>query len=148
MQTLSSTGGPGLPGSPIAGIYRLINWTTFGTSSSFKSRRVSNISWPRADLGDLMDFEAGIAYRCVEKSWFDTPVTGFPYAYIPYDNATGFRYGLRIKAYDLKTGNVLWDKEFFESIYHPSASIAQFRKLAILTQDQATTNAGGYYHVF
>jgi hypothetical protein len=148
VQTLSSTGGPGLPGSATAGIYRLINWTTFGTTSNFKSRIVSNISWPRADLGDLADFEAGIVYRCVEKSWFDTPVTGFPYAFIPYDNATGFRYGLRIKAYDLKTGNELWDKEFFNSIYHPTASIAQFGKIAVLVQDQETANAGGYYMCF
>jgi len=148
VQQLSATGGPGEYGTPTAGIYRLINWTTFGSSSNFTSRIVSNISWPMGTLGDIADFGSGIVFRAAEKSWFDTPVTGFPYAYIPYDNATGFRYGLRIKAVSLVTGEVLWDKEFDESIYHPSASIADHGKLVILCQDAGTNTGGGYYMCF
>jgi outer membrane protein assembly factor BamB len=147
VQELNATGGPGEYGTPTAGIYRLINWTTFGNSNNFTSRIISNISWPAAYLGDMVDFGSGRSFRVAETSWFDTPVTGFPYAYIPYDNASGIRYGTRIKAFDLKTGVELWDKNFYESIYHPSASIAYNGKLAILTQDQEGPG-GGYYMCF
>ena len=145
VQELSPTGGPGEYGTPTAGIYRLINWTTLGSSSNFDSRIVSNITWPAAYIGDMADFGSCLSFRMVETSWFDTPVTGFPYAFIPYDNASGIRYGTRIKAFDLITGVELWDKNWFNSIYHPSASIAYNGKIAVLTQDQETTNGGGYY---
>ncbi len=147
VQEMNATGGPGEFGTPTAGIYRLINWTTFGTTNNFTARIISNISWPAGYLGDMVDFGSGRSFRVAETSWFDTPVTGFPYAYIPYDNASGIRYGTRIKAFDLKTGAELWDKNFYESIYHPSASIAYNGKLAILSQDQEGPG-GGYYMCF
>ncbi|HLN45250.1 MAG TPA: PQQ-binding-like beta-propeller repeat protein [Candidatus Sulfotelmatobacter sp.] len=148
IQELNSTGGPGAYGTPTAGIYRLINWTTIGSSSDFKSRIISNISWPAAYFGDIADYGTGIGFRTAEVSWFDTPVTGFPYAYIPYDNASGIRYGTRIKALDLKTGKELWDKSFDETLYHSAASIAYNGKVAILAHDGGQSMGGGYYMVF
>lgn len=150
VQTINTTGGPGAYGTTKAGIYRLINWTTFGTSSDFNTRIASNISWPMSTLGNfgsLRDYETGIVFRCEETSWFDTPVTGFPYAYIPFDNASGIRYGTRIQAYSLQTGQMLWDKSVYNSVYHPTASAAQFGKIAILMQDQENSNMG-YYMCF
>ena len=151
VQTLSSTGGPGEYGTPSAGIYRLINWTTAGSSSDFNDRIISNITWPRNNIGNfaqMRDYESGIVFRCEETSWFETPVSGFPYAYIPYDNASGIRYGTRIAAYSLKTGELLWDKSFYESVYHALGSAAQHGKLAILMQDSPITGNGGYYMCF
>ena len=148
VQELNATGGPGEYGTPTAGIYRLINWTTFGTSSNFTTRILSNISWPAAYLGDFVDYGTGIGLRVSDASWFDTPATGFPYAYIPYDNASGIRYGTRIKALDLVTGAVLWDKSFYESIYSPSACIAYNGKVAVLMMNQEQQNGGGYYMCF
>jgi outer membrane protein assembly factor BamB len=148
VQELSPTGGPGEYGTPTAGIYRLINWTTFGTSNNFTSRIISNISWPAAYLGDFVDFGSGIGFRVSDESWFDTPVTGFPYAYIPYDNASGIRYGTRIIAFDLVTGGMLWNQSYYESIYSPSASIAYDGKVALLVMNQEKQNGGGYYMCF
>ncbi len=155
VQQVNATGGPGAYGTPTEGIYRLINWTTLGSSSNFTSRIRSNISWPAAYLGDLADFGTGIGFRTAEVSWFDTPVTGFPYAYVPYDNASGIRYGTRIKALSFKTGAELWDKTVYAgdqssygSIYHPAASIAYNGKIAILVQDSPTVGGGGAYHCF
>ncbi len=41
--------------------YRLINWTTLGTSSSLSSRIVSNISWPISSVPSTIDYDVGIA---------------------------------------------------------------------------------------
>jgi outer membrane protein assembly factor BamB len=151
VQQTSATGGPGAYGTPTAGIYRLINWTTIGTSSDFSTRIISNISWPAAYLGDVADYGSGIGFRVAEVSWFDTPATGFPYAFPPYDNATGFRYGTRMMAISFATGKVLWDKSIGQTIYHPAASIAYNGKLAILVRDAGQTGSlgsGGYYYCF
>lgn len=151
VQTVNTTGGPGEFGTSKAGIYRLINWTTFGSSADFSSRIVSNISWPMSTLGNfaaMRDYEYGIVYRVEEISWFDTPVTGFPWAYVFYDNATGMRYGTRIQAYSLKTGQMLWDKSFDNSIYHALSSAADHGKLALLMMNNGNVSDGGYYMCF
>jgi hypothetical protein len=41
--------------------YRLINWTTEGTSNDVTSRVMSNITWPMSSLPATTDFEAGVA---------------------------------------------------------------------------------------
>ena len=43
------------------GNYRLINWTTFGSSSNFASRVVSNVTWPWSSIPDTTDFTVGIS---------------------------------------------------------------------------------------
>ncbi len=46
------------------GNYRLINWTTFGSTSNFDNRIISNISWPFSrgpSPGNAYDHEAGFA---------------------------------------------------------------------------------------
>jgi hypothetical protein len=62
--------------------YRLINWTTFGTSTSIGSRIVSNITWAWNQLPTTVDFDAEIAVRA---------------------SATN------IRTYSLTTGNLLSD---------------------------------------
>ncbi len=69
-------------GSGASAQYRLINWTTLGTSSSLASRIISNITWPYNSLPATVDFQANIAVRA-ETS--------------------------RIRTYDLSTGNQLAD---------------------------------------
>ncbi len=46
---------------PAAQRYRLINFTTSGSSTNFTSRIVSNITWPLSSLPATTDFTAGIA---------------------------------------------------------------------------------------
>ena len=62
--------------------YRLINWTTLGTSSTLASRINSNITWAWNSLPTTTDFEAGIAVRAENT---------------------------RIRSYSLTTGNLLSD---------------------------------------
>jgi hypothetical protein len=69
-------------GSGASAQYRLINWTTLGTSSSLTSRIISNITWPFNSLPTSTDFQANIACRA-ETS--------------------------RIRTYDLSTGAMLAD---------------------------------------
>ena len=69
-------------GSGASAQYRLINWTTLGTSSTLASRIVSNITWAWNALPATVDFQANIAVRA-ETS--------------------------RIRTYDLSTGAMLAD---------------------------------------
>jgi len=154
VQTLSNTGnenltehegGAGSAGSATAGVYRLINWTTFGTSSNFNERIVSNISWPRASLGVTQDFSTGMAFESREANFFDLANMGYPYVDTYYDNATGVRYGNRIKAYNLVTGEEVWDITVGESQFSSSSIIADHGKIVIVMQDAGPNNSGGGY---
>jgi len=153
IQTLNTTGGPGKAGDADAGIYRLINWTTFGTSSNFTSRIVSNITWPRGDMigtnspwgGGRQDFETGIAFIVRDLSIFNLGYYENPYYGMFYDNATGFRYGTRIKAWSMATGEELWDINVSESVFNRAASVADNGKIAACMQDAGPNTGGGGY---
>jgi outer membrane protein assembly factor BamB len=142
VQQLNASGGPGDPGTPTAGIYRLINWTTSGSSSNFTSRIITNQSWPRADLGPYgggagnpQDFSVGIGFNIREPNFFDLADMGYPYVNIAYDNASGFRYGTRIQAYSYVTGELLWDKTVNDTMYSGTTNVADHGKLAVLMRD-------------
>jgi hypothetical protein len=79
--------------------YRLINWTTRGTSTSFASRIKSNTSYAMSSLPSLIDFESGLG----------ASVSGISVAsaYVG-ENLTG---------YDLFTGQKLWTKNISEPMY-------------------------------
>ena len=75
------------------GRYRLINWTTRGTSSTLASRIVSNTSYARNSLPNSMDYVADIgAYR------FEILPEGLH-----------ARYGARIEIVRLSTGELLYN---------------------------------------
>jgi hypothetical protein len=63
--------------------YRLINWTTFGTSSSVATRIASNISFALDSLGQSQDFDDNVAFVIREIDAFApgglSPVGGFPF---------------------------------------------------------------------
>ncbi len=105
-----------------AGRYRLINWTTFGTTSVFASRIVSNTTYARSSLpsSSLIDWNAGAGVA----------ITGI--------SAGGIYVGQRIESYDLRTGTLLWNKTIDEPQYSVSADVADHGKIAILS-------AKGYY---
>ena len=56
------------------GNYRLINWTTTGTSTTLASRIRNNITWPFSSLGQV-DYEAGYA---VNAPGVTIPAVGIP----------------------------------------------------------------------
>jgi len=148
VQTVNTTGGPGAAGTPTVGIYRLINWTTLGTSSDLTSRIVSNISRPRANLGPYgggagtaWDMETGMSFNIRETNFFDLADMGYPYVDITYDNATGYRLGTRIQAYNLVTGEIAWDISVPETEYSGTTTVADHGKIACLMKE-------GYYMVW
>jgi hypothetical protein len=77
--------------------YRLINWTTKGTlanlTTTTDTRVVSNISYPFSTLGNVADFETGIAVSTAGVS----------------PAATQVATDTRIMAASLTTGQLLWN---------------------------------------
>ena len=71
--------------------YRLINWTTLGTTTNFTERVVGNITWPWSDLGNTQDFNAGIAVFAVR------PESGNAFV------------GTELRAASMRTGAQLWN---------------------------------------
>jgi len=140
-QMVNETGGPGVPGSKTAGIYRLINWTTFGASSNFTSRIVSNITWPGklaafgGGSGTLIDSKIGVQTGVREVNFFDPALEAYPYYDPYYDNATGFRYGTRIEAWSLTTGALLWNKTLEESTYQGTTNAIYDGKIAVVMKE-------------
>jgi len=163
LQTVNTTGGPGLPGTPTSGQYRLINWTTIG-SGNFASRVVSNISFPNAALGTIPglsvgtqeDFATGMYFLAKESNFFDLGNMGSPYVcvvnnlnplaavnnYGENDNASGFRLGTTIEGISMTTGQVLYMKTFNDltnplgdTAFSGSAVVADHGKLAVAMRD-------------
>jgi len=98
--------------------YRLINWSTLGTSATLTSRIVSNISWPISNVPNTIDYNVGIAATVV--NW----------------QRAGVYYGINVTGINLKTGTVLWTKTIYDAQYSGSTDIADHGKIATLTLNQ------------
>jgi len=70
--------------------YRLINWTTAGSSTNFTTRIQSNISFPISALPSLVDYERNVAVQ----------VNRF---------GAGAVYGGNIYAINMNTGAIMWN---------------------------------------
>ncbi|XHH09811.1 MAG: PQQ-binding-like beta-propeller repeat protein [Candidatus Bathyarchaeia archaeon] len=132
--------------------FRLINWTTQGSSSNFDSRIVSNISYALNGLGNVRDFATGTCFVIREPNALDqyglSPYAPFPYVDIYQDNGTGIRHGLRILAVSLITGKILWnttadDAPFSsdQAPYSQTCNVADHGKLAVLMRK-------GYFNIY
>jgi hypothetical protein len=99
----------------IGGQYRLINWTTLGTTSNFATRIVSNTTYARSSLPSLIDFNAGLGADAsgTEKS--------------------GSYIGMVVSGFSLATGTQLWNITIDEPQYSGSCNIADHGKVAVLT---------------
>ncbi len=158
IQTVNTTGGPGEPGTPTSGIYRMINWTTFGTSTNFTSRIASNTTWPNCEFGgsyNFQDFNTGMTFLGHESNFQDLANMGSPFvavqnnlnplAYVPAseaDNASGVRLGTTLEAISLTTGKRAYtivmndlNDPAADSAYSGSAEIADHGKVAIAMRD-------------
>jgi hypothetical protein len=100
------------------GRYRLINWTTLGTSTSLTSRIISNKSWPISNVPHTIDYNVGIA--AVVTNW----------------QRAGVYYGINVTGISLSTGQVLWTKTIYDAQYSGSTDIADHGKIATLTLNQ------------
>ncbi|MDR2699724.1 MAG: PQQ-binding-like beta-propeller repeat protein [Nitrososphaerota archaeon] len=102
---------------PVNERYRLINWTTAGTSANFTDRVVSNVTYARSALPSmqLTDWNEGIG------------------AVLNSVNIGGLYVGQNITGIDLYTGRTLWTKYIEEPQYSTSACVADHGKIAVLT---------------
>jgi hypothetical protein len=114
--------------------YRLVNWTTFGSSSDFDSRIESNITWPftrSLSPGMAFDFEAGYAANTGPYARpagpGDTDVT---------PPEVGATIRVRITSASVETGEVKWselvDITPFDAM---QAYCADHGKIAVVLQD-------------
>jgi len=102
------------------GNYRLINWTTFGTARNLVDRIVSNTTYARSSLPDCIDWSVGLG----------ADVDGI--------SVEGANVGVRIRGFNLLTGQQLWETTLDEPQFTGSAAIADHSKVAVLS-------AYGYY---
>ena len=106
------------------GNYRLINWTTLGTTSNFASRVESNITWPWSSFGfagGQQDFNAGV---CVDIGWVRSGPRGTTYS------------GTRINASSFETGEALWDIYVDGRVmFNAGSNVADDGKVALAMDD-------------
>jgi hypothetical protein len=95
------------------GRYRLINWTTTGTSTDFASRIISNVSFPFSSLGSV-DYENNVAV----SSGSITPA------------GAGSPQGQFIMGASITTGNLLWNVTI-NDIFFPTGIVADHGKAAV-----------------
>jgi hypothetical protein len=97
--------------------YRLINWTTLGTAANFADRVISNTTYARNALpsSQLIDWNVGIG--CTLSSV----------------NIGGVYVGQNITAFDLQTGERLWNKYIDEPQYNGATQVADHGQIAVLS---------------
>ena len=115
-----------------AGQFRLINWTTAGSSAAISARIVGNVSWPVSmapgGQGMLADFDTGVAVGTTAgifgSSSNGTAVTG------DFGLAQG-AYGTRIVGVSLITGQVLYNFTTEHTSFNPGADSVYGGKIFI-----------------
>jgi len=95
--------------------YRLINWTTLGSSSNYTTRIYSNTSYAMSSLPTYRDWTVGLG----------ATVSGI--------EVDGVRQGQNCTGYNLYTGQKLWSVNVSAPQYSGSATIVDHGKLAILS---------------
>lgn len=100
--------------------YWLINWTTLGTGT-LASRIVSNTSYAMGNLPSIIDYQAG-----------------YGAAISNINDGTGSYTKMSVVGYNLKTGQLIWNKTIEEPQYSGTSNIADHGKIAVLS-------ARGYY---
>jgi hypothetical protein len=94
--------------------YRLINWTSTGSSTDYTTRIYSNVSYARGSLPTYRDWTTG----------YGATVAGY--------DIDGVRQGQNCSGFNLLTGVQLWTKNISEPAYS-SINVADHGKLAILS---------------
>ena len=111
--------------------YRLINWTTRGTSTNFTTRIVSNTTYLRSSLPTLQDFENDLGAQV-------SSISGVP------SQPFNIRWTIKCEFYKLSTGQLLYNistTDYPDILYHPSPVMIDHGKVAAWT-------GGGYYAIF
>jgi outer membrane protein assembly factor BamB len=123
--------------------YRLIEWSTAGSSNNFESRVISNDTYAKSSwVSTTYDDSATAGYRYHTYPHIDFNVgIGVTVAAYGWYGPTRVYEAFKLQAYDLDTGEILWNKTVDEPIYSRSAYVADHGKIAILTQN-------GYFYAW
>lgn len=110
--------------------YRLINWTTRGTSTAIASRIVSNITWPWAQL-PTNSYTAGTAICAAD---FNVGIAALVTRTM--QSGSNIYWGVNVTAASLSTGQMLSWKVVLpdEATYASQTILADHGKIAFLTQ--------------
>ena len=96
--------------------YRLINWTTFGTSNTFSTRIASNITWPWSSFPEITDYQSGVSILTSKVF-----IGGAPYK-------------TNVMAASLSTGKQIWNVSLDEWEYSSSTDYADHGMFAMLAE--------------
>ena len=113
--------------------WRMINWTTVGTSTNFATRIVGNVSWPVSmapgGTGMLADFDTGVAVGTVAGIYGSasngSAITGAEFG------LAGGAYGTRIVGVSMTTGQVLYNFTTDDTSFYPTSNSVADGKLFI-----------------
>jgi hypothetical protein len=125
------------------GNYRLVKWSTAGSSRSIGSRVISNTTYARRSFTDT-DYadNAEVAYRFCRTALIDFNVgVGVTVGGMGWESPTRVYEAMRIHGYDLETGAEKWDIIVDEPLYSRSVYVADHGKIAVLTQN-------GYFYAY
>lgn len=106
------------------GQYRLINWTTVGTSQNFATRIFSNVSWPSnmapGGQGLSCDFNTGVAVGTV-AGIYGSNSNGAAVTGGDFGLASG-AFGTRIVGISIITGEVLYNFTTTDTSFQPGSN--------------------------
>jgi hypothetical protein len=124
------------------GQYRLINWSTAGSSTNFATRMFSNVSWPTnmapGGQGLSCDYNTGVAVGSV-AGIYGSASNGAAVTGGDFGLASG-AYGTRIVGISLITGQVLYNFTTTDTSFQPGANSYVDGKL-IVPMDMGILNA-------
>ena len=116
--------------------YRLINWTTRGTSNNFTTRIVSNTTYQRSSLPTFQDYENNLGAVVTDTYGQSNPQYGQPF--------DSLRWQIVCQFYKLSTGELIYNlttTEYPDILYHSGPVIMDHGKVAAMAQ-------GGYFVIF
>ena len=97
--------------------YRLINWTTLGSSSSFISRVVSNTTYSSSRLLGSANIDWNVMLGATATNYM----------------SGGISTHTIVQGFDILTGQSLWNKTIQEPLFSGSACVADHGKFVIIT---------------
>jgi hypothetical protein len=120
-------------GSGASTSYRLINWTTAGTTTNFTQRIMNNVSLPWG----LVTFKGGLQGYSGIVADFESNIMVWMNGLAP--DGLGVYHGTWMQAADMTTGALLWNKTYAETRYSTAAFTADHGLVACVMEE------GNYY---
>ena len=115
--------------------YRLINWTTAGSSTNFTSRVMNNVSLPWG----FVNWGGGVLGYSGIVADFESNVMVWMVGVAPI--SLGVYHGTWMQAVDMTTGQLLWNKTYEDTRYSTACLVADHGMVAVLMEQ-------GYYSAF